>query len=520
MENNKSINEQNILKSIFSEYNNAGSVPVPVGGYSKEEAQFFARIVALKKIIESVKEDTIKKYAELGFGDLKIHVTNSKENGDSKPIYDACNITRSHAGTELHLNLNLSRLAKLPPEEVYATVSYLLYDILLKNKEKENEGQEKQDDDKSADSNGEKQENQEKTAGSDLLIVNYLRQFLKCLFGSSLEKVDDDSVQAIARKFNQKGIKSEDLFIDNPNNLTGLSNISEILAERYKTVEKLGYQQQAKALVNEFSREEFNLIMAGNGTVAGMKDLQSFCRKFADNFLQNSGLKVGTYEIKFSNSGDLGTYTDGGAKQFITININKINKMDNPAEVIMTLAHELTHMVDSSLNKKEGEVFGLSRNNAVGGVDENATGFVARMQSVYYKVNPHERSARRGELVALEFMANMQPGETIKKYIKKSIAGFQEYLGRTREVIQTQLEPLIDEYMQMGLKDKKVLTPEEKYIVKVMEDLIKMYNEKDKDGNSKLLKDLQEDMVALSASVNIAQNLESQTFDNGASVLE
>lgn len=519
MENNKSINEQNILKSIFNEYNNAGSVPVPVGGYSKEESQFFARIVALKKIIESAKEDAIKKYAELGLGDLKIHVTNSKENGDSKPIYDACNITRSHAGTELHLNLNLSRLAKLPPEEVYATVSYLLYDILLKNKEKENEGQENQDDDKSADSNSEKQENQEKVSVSDPLIVKYLRQFLKCLFGSSLEKVDDDSVQAIARKFNQKGIKSKDLF-DNPNNLTGLSNISEILAERYKTVEKLGYQQQANALVNEFSREEFNLIMAENGTVAGMKDLQSFCRKFADNFLQNSGLKVGTYEIQFSDSGDLGTYTDIGHKQFITININKINKMDNPAEVIMTLAHELTHMLDSSLNKKEGEVFGLSRNNAVGGVDENASGFVARMQSVYYKVNPHERSARRGELVALEFMANMQPGERIKKYIKESIAGFQEYLGRTIEVAQTQLEPLIDEYMQMGLKDKKVLTPEEKYIVKVMEDLIKMYNEKDKDGNSKLLKDLQEDMVALSASENIAQKLESQTFDNGASVLE
>ena len=175
--------------------------------------------------------------------------------------------------------------------------------------------------------------------------------------------------------------------------------------------------KQANALVNEFSREEFNLIMAGNGTVAGMRDLEAFCEKFANNFLQNSGLKVGTYEIKFSDSGDLGTYTDNGGKQFITININKINKMDNPAEVIMTLAHELTHMVDSSLNKKEGEVFGLSRNNEVGGVDKNATGFVARMQSVYYKVNPHERSARRGELVALEFMANMQPGETIKKYI-------------------------------------------------------------------------------------------------------
>lgn len=472
------------LKQIIENYDKTGVMPVPVSGYSAEDMHLYQRAHELIGIIESVENSLKEKFAE--YGELKITIT--KTDGLNKPICDAMEIdvikdeSTSKTNIDLFANFNLSRLAELPGPEVYAAVYYPLYDTILKNVEKKKESSSEEG--KLVKDGG---DNQQSTGKADSVVVTYLKEFLKNLLGLETE-VDEFTVKSIATEFGNNGISKQDLF-ENPNG-------ANLFAERFSKVSKQGHQQQATALLGEFSKSEFNSIRTGSDA-----EIMAFCEKFANNFLQNSGLEVGTYEINFSNTGDLGTYTDKGVNgQSITINIEAIRKMKNPAEVLMTLAHELTHMVDSSANKAIGKVsrrgMGLSEHNLVGGVDENSTGFLRRMEDIYYKANPHERSARRGELVALEFMMGMQPDETMKAHIKKSLESFQNYQIKTIQTLQSQVGPLIEEYNRtrnsLGYDEKTMA-----YIDRVMEDLKKMQAE----GVLNFDKDLQ----ALRASQGIGQ---------------
>ncbi len=478
------------LKQLLEEYDRTGSMPVPVKGYSSEDMESYERAGKLKEIIESVKSSLTEQFAE--YGELKINITLNDES--SSPIFNAINFEQaplSDGKTDLSVkaNLNVSRLAKLPSMEAYAAVYYPLYDSILKNVEK-NKG------DKSQEGKLVKvgEENQQ-SSESDSLIVSYLKEFLRNLFGVGTElkgvELDDFSVQSIAKDFSKKGITRQDFF-ENPNG-------TNLLAERFAKVSKQGYQQQATALLGEFSKNEINLI---SGTDA---EIKAFCEKFADNFLKNSGLQAGTYAIEFTNTGDIGLYSDKGDSQSIKINIDAIRKMYNPAEVLMTLAHELTHMVDSSVNKGLGQAsrkgYGLTEHNLVGGVNKNSSGFLKRMEEVYYKANPHERSARQGELVALEFMMGMQPNATMKSYIEKSLASFKGYQVKTIKALQVDVEKLIADYnngnsQELQGYDEKTLA----YISKVMDDLMKMKSEGLLDFSSEI-KNL-EDATKISESMN------------------
>lgn len=457
----------NELKQLLENYDKTGEIPVPVGGYTKENINNYQRADALIQIIDRVKDSLKEKFAE--YGDLEIDVSTTR--GSENPIYDAIHFEQKQnvasGKTDMHVcaNFNLSKIAELPGAEAYSVLYYPLYNSILKNIEKKNE--------KSTESGklvNQEQENQGPER-LDPLVERYLSKSLSKIIGERIQ-IDDFSVQNIARELNKHGIGQPDLF-DNPQNLLEDQNGEKLLAERFAKVAKNGYQQQATALLGYFSKDDFNSIRFGSD--AQIKD---FCEKFSDKFLQNSGIEKKDYEVLFSNSGDLGTYVDKGVNgQSITINIDAIRKMDNPAEVMMTLAHELTHMVDSSVNKGLGKVsrkgFGLEEHNLVGGVSENATGFVKRMEEVYYKANPHERSARQGELVALEFMMGMQPDADMKNYINKSLKSFQNYQRKTIETIKDKVEPLIREYQSgdatRGYDDKTVA-----YIDKVMADLIQM----------------------------------------------
>lgn len=486
----------NDLKQLLEEYDRTGEIPVPVGGYSREDMRNYQRADALLQIIDKVKESLKEKFAE--YGDLDIDITTTKDS--SGPIYDAIHIEQkenSASGkTDMQVcaNFNLSKVAELPGVEAYSVLYYPLYNSVLKNIEKKNESE-----------FGKLINQEQENKGPerlDPLVEKYLTKSLTKIVGERIQ-IDDFSAQNIARELNRHGIGQPDLFA-NPDNLINDQNGEKLLAERFSKVAKNGYQQQATALLGHFSKDDFNTIRFGSD--AQIKD---FCERFSDKFLQSSGIDKKDYEIVFSNSGDLGTYTDKGVNgQSITINIEAIRKMENPAEVMMTLAHELTHMVDSSVNKGLGKVsrkgFGLDEHNLVGGVSEDATGFVKRMEEVYYKANPNERSARQGELVALEFMMGMQPDADMKDYIGKSLKSFQNYQRKTIETIRDKVEPLIREYQSgeatRGYDDKTVA-----YIDKVMGDLIQMKV----DG----LLDLDKELKAIQASQEIENKDRNQNMD-------
>lgn len=231
--------------------------------------------------------------------------------------------------------------------------------------------------------------------------------------------------------------------------------IDEILASRYSSVVKQGNHQQATYLMGVFLNDDFNVNSLVGANEAQLKD---FCEKFARRFLQNSGLDASSYKItydkfdRYGNERAAGTYIDYGSSQTININISQVKAINNPAEVVMILAHELTHAVDSSVNKQKGKVteegYGLLNNTigVTGGLEQiktyervnsNDSKDVERVNAIYryavklteacYRLNPNERSAREGELIALEFMKGLTPNKTMQRCIDSSIVSYNNY---------------------------------------------------------------------------------------------
>ena len=200
------------------------------------------------------------------------------------------------------------------------------------------------------------------------------------IYSGKLGSDFDLSAKNISKHFIEQGISVPEMF-DNPPQLTapvgGSGNldkdqIKQLFASRYGGVVKQGNQQQANYLLGVFSQDEFEALKSGNDA-----QLKAFCEKFAKSFLGNCGLAEGTYTITYNkydaagNSNAAGSYTDFGAKgQNININLDQVRAIKNPAEIVMILAHELTHMVDSAENKGKGmftdQGFGLL-NNTIGG---------------------------------------------------------------------------------------------------------------------------------------------------------
>jgi len=219
--------------------------------------------------------------------------------------------------------------------------------------------------------------------------------------------------------------------------------IDSVLASRYNKVVKQENHQQATFLMGVFLNDGFNFNSLISANEAQLKE---FCEKFARKFLQNSGLDSNSYKITFDrfdrngNERAAGTYIDYGSSQTININISQVKSINNPAEVVMILAHELTHTVDSSLNKQKKKVtedgYGLL-NNTIGSVgslsdvkrdeSEQVYDFVKELTEVCYHLNPNERSAREGELIALEFMKGLSPNKTMQKCIDSSIESYTRY---------------------------------------------------------------------------------------------
>lgn len=478
------------LKQLIEEYDRTGELPVEAKNCPIDEIYKFKKITALLEIAENVKETLKEKFKE--YGNLEfIFTTMEDPNG---PYFGAANfdlqknVATGKNDLTVNANFNLLKIAQLPGFEAFSVMYYPLYNSILKEIDKNK-------DDKSKTVKFGKEEDFNKEPEKlDPLVKFYLDRSLKKIIGNEI-KITDYSVDNLAKIIQEKGIFSNQLF-DNQYN-------ENLLAERYAMVSKQGHQQQAEALLGEFSKDEFAVLKNGSDD-----KIRDFCERFANKFLQNSGLEIGTYDINFSNTGDLGTYSDSGTKgQSITINLEAVREMDNPAEVLMTLTHELTHMVDSSVNKGHGQAsrkgFGLEEHNMVGGVSEGSTGFLREMEEVYYKVNPHERSARQGELVALEFMNEMQTDETMKSYVDKSLVSFQNYQIKTIETIKEKVEPLIKRYQSgeelQGYDDKT-----KAYIDNVMADLIQMKYEG--------LLDFTKDLEALKETKSMGNQIKVDNF--------
>ena len=111
----------------------------------------------------------------------------------------------------------------------------------------------------------------------------------------------------------------------------------------------------------------------------------------------------------------------------------------------MTLSHELTHAVDSSLNKAAGKVNMEDGTGLLNDISEDISGsgatgkvkdLLVELKSFCYHINENERSARIGELSALIFMQKVGSKDPkIQQEIATSVAKYKRYQQKTIDMI-------------------------------------------------------------------------------------
>lgn len=430
------------MKEIFDKYNKAGNVPA--GGFSKEQLKTSEKAKAILEVIR-LAEKNLRKNAAKVFEEFNVNFryTSSDSSKLGDDVVNAIDFNASNNGDKKNLdvavNFNFSKLGQLPAEETYSIVYATMHNSLLKKREAISSGKDFQFGKENEihenaavnDANFDRQGNYVESAHP---ILDYIKKFLlKVFFGIETDKKEIDytaCAKQIEQDFNQNQIYAEDMF-ENPKG-------SNLLAERYGKVVKQGYQQQATYLLGEISKEEFNSLKTNND-----QKLINFCGNYARTILKTSGLDEQSVAITFRPSGEIGSYIDYGNRQEVNININKVKEMKNPAEVIMTIQHELTHAIDSTINKSKGittkEGYGLV-DNLVGdtsqGIDNakdevpEVYSYVKKLQEICYRINPNERSARIGELAAVKFMKGMNPDKDMQKYINRSIDDYNSYQNK------------------------------------------------------------------------------------------
>lgn len=429
-------------KIAFEEFNKAGNVPQD--GFSKDDLKTSAKVKALMKIIELAEKDVKKKASEI-FDEFNVDfkITSSDNSKLSEDIVNAINFNFSGDGDKKNLtvalNFNFSKLAQLPPDVVHSVVYSTMYNSLLKKREitaGENNfkfGKKVEMEENTPhinDANFDREGNYVESHP----ILDFVKKILFKLLGVR-ESENSSCARHIESDLIESGISPQDLF-ENPNG-------SNILAERYGKVVKQGYDQQATNLLGAISQDEFESLKSNDDS-----QIKAFCEKYARIVLASSNVPDKTISITFNNVGMMGEYIDyGGTKQSVNINIDAVKAMKNPAEVVMILSHELTHSIDSTINKASdfestGKMgYGL-KDNLVGdptqgieGVKENESAevynYVKHLQEICYRVNPNERSARIGELTALKFMQGMNTDAVMQKYMQTSIDSYVRYQNKT-----------------------------------------------------------------------------------------
>ena len=420
MEEKKVLNDTQSLKDIFEEFEKTSRIPS--SGLISKNFLSYSRVGKLIDIIDRVKKSLVNQFKE--FGDLEINITPSFE--INEPITNAANFVLSEdpsSGTKtlkVSQNFNFNKLALMPGPEAYTCVYYPLYNATLKRISAKTQQGENQVD------FGKKGDEQSKRKG--LSIEEYIKAFLLKVFLGEYEKIDNSAVHSIAQQFSQNGITSETLF-DNPNGLN-------IFEERYAKVVKQDSLQQSTFLLGEFSKSTENDLNALQS--ADENQLREFCERYARTILAGAGIKQSAVKFTFEPKGDVGQYIDYGTYQELNINLNKIARIKNPAEIVMTLSHELTHAIDSTVNKARGKTeeggYGLL-DNLVGDSKQDlkkltnepqeVVDYFKELNRICYHVNPNERSARLGELTAIMFMQGMHPDSRMQEYIQKSISSYK-----------------------------------------------------------------------------------------------
>ncbi len=344
------------------------------------------------------------------------------------------------AGNDQHISFNVKKLSTYPSMEVVSIVTKSVTDAIAKQNGREN--------DKefyntillyNPDGSEPKSKEEKDVLKAKNIIAGYLRNFLPAVYADDFEKfvaISDYVAKQIIAEMGEKDIEKilspffdletlgvEEIAMDKVDAFLGKTydarvtkirkTADELLANPQTEVQAFSYLDQANSLMGtnmldpsylELAKK-FETMNNGERCLSGPA-VKEFCMFYVQDFLAKRN--VANIEVTFESKGGLGSFYDEGHK--ININLEKLKKKGSYTELAMTLAHELTHTVDSTKEKLQGhdglqnDISEKFRNKTD---DADVKTFMNKLLRISYRVNPNERNARRGEVYALMFMTKM-----------------------------------------------------------------------------------------------------------------
>ena len=231
--------------------------------------------------------------------------------------------------------------------------------------------------------------------------------------------------------------------------------------ERSKTInESLTSDERLKASFNTVKK--MFTPYGINRSSANMRNLQDFCTTFSNSYMQAHGLSG--VEIKFINDPSntaIGEYYDCGTSQYIEVNLAKISGDKGIVDLTTTLAHELTHAVDSSYHKVHGQynkygggiVDSISTDISNSGLNGRAYELLKDLNYKCYKADPCEQRARDGEQIGVDFvrqLAGDEFKEEIAKY-NKSNSQYQEKVNAVKANLDSYIAEKESEFASLSI---------------------------------------------------------------------
>ena len=378
------------------------------------------------------------------------------------------------AQNSFSMSINVKTITRLPGLEVAAMVTKSLITAAAKVNDKteqeiEQELQEPAVDEESKEAEDKLKRSKSLSKAKDFISA-YLKDYLANIYADDFDKFGpiaefvakqivadmetDDLVKIAEQFFDLEELDIGELAEAKVDQFLGkardarISNIrnkaAQIALDPTKEIVALNYEQQAAALCEcgpELS-DKFEAINGETKVLTG-KAVEEFCEFYVHNFLSSNN--VSDIEVTFNARGALGTFHDGKRPR-ININLNKLQKMGSYTELAMTLSHELTHAVDSSKNKSEGN-FNKRGGGLLNTISENISAYdgpeegkelLVELKSYCYHINPNERHGRIGELSALMFMNKVGGKDPkIKQEMNASVAKYVAYQKKTVDMIQS-----------------------------------------------------------------------------------
>lgn len=524
----------NETQNLFDEINEYDeSLPIPEE-CSEESLKSFAnnnapaKIKAFNKLLKRVESGINKRLSLMNISISGFKLKNSFSAGmRNRSVMTKFEFIQNSNGSlsalNLNLNVNVNKFLKYPAMEVYSIVSALAYNVL--NLKPQLDGSKTSELANESDVELKKvsditKENNEKTKyeSAKFLISSYLRDFLPAYFGydknsiTNLDYISELVAEQLLSQMNDWEISQVSTFffkfdkLDRKAALEGrkyfessniypyrTAKIQEKAANMFaldesasfKDAKALNSQQQYLSLSATFAGKHEAVKDALSGGFNNENErLKDFCRAYAASFMNSNGLK--DIEVNFVNSGNC-EYYDEGNKHYININLSDpAFASGNVTELVMTLSHELTHAVDSSINKNNlqfnqygGGLLGTMSENLDACDIKEARPLLEKVQAYCYQLNPNERHGRLGEISALKFLSEVYADDAeMAEQMQESINQYSKYQMQTinaAEGLGSRLNEFKAELQRLGIPQSsnayKMIEMRIDYLAEIMNNL-------------------------------------------------